>query len=691
MVSKEDILVEIGTEELPPKSLQTLAKALATGLENGLQQAQLNYGEVHVYAAPRRLAVWVEAAQTQQEDQTIERKGPAIQAAYDADGQPTKALLGFARSCGLEVSELLTEATDKGTWVMARQLKQGDALIKLLPGLVEQALKQLPIPKPMRWGDSPIEFVRPAHWLVLMLGEQVVPAHILGLTSGHTSRGHRFHAPQALEMGHPSEYADRLEAQGYVIADFAKRRELIRSQIARVADAFDARPVIDEALLDEVTALNEWPNALAGRFDDAFLSVPAECLISAMKGHQKFFHCLAPNGELMARFITVSNIASLNPASVVSGNERVIRPRLSDAQFFWNQDRKQPLEAFLPALEQVVFQQQLGTVAEKIGRLEKLTGELASELDQDPVTAMRAAHLAKCDLMSLMVGEFPELQGIMGRYYALEQHESETVAKAIEQHYWPRFAGDDLPTEPVSQILAIADRLDTIVGIYAIGQGPTGDKDPFALRRAALGLARIIIEAGLAIDLQYWVARAAETYAHLAISSEQQEAIVAFIISRLKSYYLDEGVAAHVFDAVRDTGVTRLLELDQRIQAVRHFASLEQAESLSAANKRIANILKKVPSPWPQKVSEERFEQDAERVLWSAFCQVDAERQAAMSAGDFQQALVVLAGLAGPVDAFFDQVHVMADDLDLQTNRIAMLNHIRQAFLAVADISRLAL
>jgi len=690
MSAQQDILIEIGTEELPPKSLQNLAKSLATGLEGGLQQANLTYGQVHIYAAPRRLAVWIETVQTQQAEQVLERKGPALQAAYDSEGQPTKALMGFAKSCGLELSELFTEETDKGAWLMARQVKSGAALSSLLPGLVEQALKQLPIPKPMRWGDSAIEFVRPVHWVILMIGDQVVPATILGLPSGNTTRGHRFHAPQELEISLPSEYASILAEQGFVIADFAQRRERIREQVARVADSFDARPVIDEALLDEVTALNEWPNALGGCFDEDFLQVPAECLVSAMKGHQKFFHCLAPNGELMARFITVSNIASQNPASVVSGNERVIRPRLSDAQFFWNQDRKQPLDAFLPALEKVVFQQQLGTVAEKIGRIERLAGELAAELNVEPAAAMRAAKLAKCDLMSLMVGEFPELQGTMGRYYAQQQGESSAVAQAIEQHYWPRFAGDSLPEDTLSQIVALADRLDTIVGIYAIGQGPTGDKDPFALRRAALGLARIVIESGLPLDIHYWVERAAAAYQQLTISAEQQADIVAFIVSRLKSYYQDEGVAAQVFDAVRDTGVTRLLELNQRIQAVRHFASLEQAESLSAANKRIANILKKVAQPWPNEVSESRFEHEAEAVLWSAFCNVRAQSLAAMNDGDYQQALLVLAALREPVDAFFDQVHVMADDAGLQVNRIAMLNHIRQAFLAVADISRLA-
>jgi glycyl-tRNA synthetase beta chain len=690
MSAQQDILIEIGTEELPPKSLQNLAKSLATGLEGGLQQANLTYGQVHIYAAPRRLAVWIETVQTQQAEQVLERKGPALQAAYDSEGQPTKALMGFAKSCGLELSELFTEETDKGAWLMARQVKSGAALSSLLPGLVEQALKQLPIPKPMRWGDSAIEFVRPVHWVILMIGDQVVPATILGLPSGNTTRGHRFHAPQELEISLPSEYASILAEQGFVIADFAQRRERIREQVARVADSFDARPVIDEALLDEVTALNEWPNALGGCFDEDFLQVPAECLVSAMKGHQKFFHCLAPNGELMARFITVSNIASQNPASVVSGNERVIRPRLSDAQFFWNQDRKQPLDAFLPALEKVVFQQQLGTVAEKIGRIERLAGELAAELNVEPAAAMRAAKLAKCDLMSLMVGEFPELQGTMGRYYAQQQGESSAVAQAIEQHYWPRFAGDSLPEDTLSQIVALADRLDTIVGIYAIGQGPTGDKDPFALRRAALGLARIVIESGLPLDIHYWVERAAAAYQQLTISAEQQADIVAFIVSRLKSYYQDEGVAAQVFDAVRDTGVTRLLELNQRIQAVRHFASLEQAESLSAANKRIANILKKVAQPWPNEVSESRFEHEAEAVLWSAFSNVRAQSLAAMNDGDYQQALVVLAVLREPVDAFFDQVHVMADDAGLQVNRIAMLNHIRQAFLAVADISRLA-
>lgn len=686
---REDFLVEIGTEELPPKALKKLSEAFAKGLTDGLQQADLNFETVTIYAAPRRLAVWIQALDLAQADKLVERKGPAKKAAFDAEGKPTKALEGFARSCGVSVADLMEIETDKGTWMVYEQAVKGQATRDLLPGLVETSLAKLPIPKRMRWGASDVEFVRPVHWVLMLLGEQVVPATILGKTASNVTRGHRFHAPQEIVIDTPADYAAVLKKQGYVLADFAERQAVIRQQVLAIASQAGGEAVIDEDLLEEVTALNEWPTAVVGSFDEDFLSVPPECLISAMKGHQKFFHLLDKQGKLQAKFITVSNIESIKPQSVISGNERVIRPRLSDAKFFWNQDRKQPLDDLLPSLKTVVFQQKLGTLYDKIERLESLAVKIARPLGVASELAERAARLSKCDLMTLMVGEFPELQGVMGRYYALAQNEQADVADSLDQQYKPRFGGDDLPDTALAQTLAIADKLDTITGIYGIGELPTGDKDPFALRRAALGLIRIMIEKELDLDLQYLIEASLNLHPKVESSPELVNAIYDFIISRLKAYYADQGISAEAFEAVRVCRPAHPIDFSKRIDAVRAFAALPEAESLSAANKRIQNILRKIEGEWPQEVDSSLFEQAVETQLWQAIEALREQVSSQIADRNYTQALTTLAQIREPVDQFFDQVMVMAEDEALKRNRLAMLNQIHQLFLAVADISRL--
>lgn len=684
-----EFLVEIGTEELPPKALKSLAQAFLNEIENGLADAELSVDEAKMYASPRRLAVRLSGLQAQQADKTVERKGPAKKAAFDADGQPTKALLGFARGCGAEVDQLSEIETDKGTWMVYYLEQKGQPAEALLPEIVNQALAKLPIPKRMRWGASDIEFVRPVHWVVMLLDDQVVPATVLGLPAGKHTHGHRFHAPQAIEIAHPADYVEVLEQQGYVLADFEARKASIREQVNALASSVGGVAEIDEDLLDEVTALNEWPNAVMGDFDEAFLAVPSEALVSAMKGHQKYFHIVDGEGRLMAKFITLSNIESSNPESVKKGNERVIRPRLSDAKFFWDQDRKQPLDDFLPRLKTVVFQQQLGTLFDKIERLESLVVKVGRPLGEPAEILERAARLSKCDLMSEMVGEFPELQGVMGRYYAQAQNESPAVADAIDGQYQPRFAGDALPDSGVSQALAIADKLDTITGIYGIGQVPTGDKDPFALRRSALGLMRIMIEKGLDLDLRLLIEASLALHAQVKATPELVDDIYGFIVSRLKAYYAEKGVTAEQFEAVRVCEPAHPIDFDKRIDAVCRFSELSEAESLSAANKRISNILKKVETALPEEVDTALFESAEEGALFDAVQALREEVSERIAQRRYTEAMQLLAQVREPVDAFFDGVMVMAEQDAVRLNRLALLNQIYQMFMQVADISRL--
>lgn len=685
----ETFLVEIGTEELPPKALKKLSEAFSSGIQAGLVEAELPMGAVTVYAAPRRMAVIIEGLQTTQADKVVERKGPAKKAAFDSEGNPTKALQGFARGCGVDVSELIELETEKGIWMGYNLEQKGQPATALLPVIVNQSLAKLPIPKRMRWGSSDVEFVRPVHWALMMLGNDVVPASVLGHKTSNTTQGHRFHAPEKMAINHPSEYASKLEQEGYVLADFARREERIQSQVAAVAEQMGGQAVIDKDLLEEVTALNEWPMAVAGEFDSEFLTVPSEALVSAMAGHQKYFHMLDASGKLMPNFITVSNIESSNPASVKFGNERVIRPRLADAKFFWDQDRKQPLDDFLPRLKTVVFQQQLGTLFDKVDRLENLTVKIGKYLDVDAGHCERAARLSKSDLMSEMVGEFPDLQGVMGRYYAYEQNEAADVADAIDAQYQPRFAGDTLPSSAVAQSLAIADKLDTITGIYGIGQVPTGDKDPFALRRAALGMLRIMIEKELELDLNELIADSLALHSKVESGDKLIADIYGFIMSRLRAYYTDQGISAEQFEAVRVCNPAQPIDFAKRIEAVKQFSQMDAAESLSAANKRISNILKKVDGDISESVDASLLADGAEKILWTELEALRANVNAKIAARDYIAAISDLSSIKDSVDRFFDEVMVMVDDESVKQNRLALLNQIYQLFLQVADISRL--
>ncbi len=684
-----DLLIEIGTEELPPKALSSLALAFENGIREGLEKAGLTHGGIHRFATPRRLAVLIAQLPTGQPDRRLERRGPALSAAFDPDGKPTRAAEGFARSCGVTVAELQRQETAQGAWLVHLSVEPGAATADLIPGIVRTALAALPIPKRMRWGDRDDEFVRPVHWAVLLFGDDVIPATILGVAAGRETRGHRFHHPQPIRLTAPADYARQLADEGQVIADFDQRRATVRAQAEAIAAELRGAAVIKPELLDEVTALVEWPVALAGNFERRFLAVPAEALISTMQDNQRYFPVVDAQGRLLPHFITITNLASRDPAQVRAGNERVIRPRFSDAEFFWNQDRKQPLAARMEDLQHVVFQQRLGTLADKSARVAALARFIAGHGHGNPDWAERAARLSKCDLLTQMVQEFPELQGIMGRYYAQHDQEAPDVAQAVEEHYLPRFAGDRLPATPTGRIIALADRLDTLTGIFAIGQGPSGAKDPFALRRAALGVLRILIEGQLDLDLLLLLERAAASFDPALRAGKAVETVFEFMLDRLRGYYLDQGLRQDEFDAVLDCRPTRPLDFDHRVRAVSAFRAAPEAARLAAANKRIRNLLKKVETALPFEVRPDLLVEDAEQALAGRLVELSSEVIPLMEAGLYGEALNRLAGLREPVDGFFDQVLVMAEDPALRTNRLALLNELGSLFLRVADFSRL--
>lgn len=684
-----DLLIEIGTEELPPKALASLAQAFETGIGEGLARAGLANGGIRRFATPRRLAVLVEQLPARQPDRQLERRGPALSAAFGPDGNPTKAADGFARSCRVAVADLQRQETDKGAWLVHLSVEPGAPTAELIPGIVLAALAGLPIPKRMRWGDRDDEFVRPVHWAVLLFGDEVIPATILGVATGRETRGHRFHHPQPIRLTSPADYARQLAGEGWVIADFAERRAAVRAQAEAVAAELRGVAVIQPELLDEVTALVEWPVALAGNFERRFLAVPAEALISTMQDHQRYFPVVDAHGRLLPHFITIANLESRDPAQVRAGNERVIRPRFSDAEFFWDQDRKQPLAARMEGLKHVVFQQRLGTLADKSARVAALARLIASHSHGNPDRAERAARLAKCDLLTQMVQEFPELQGIMGRYYALHDQEAPDVAQALEEQYLPRFAGDRLPQTATGRALALAERLDTLTGIFAIGQGPSGARDPFALRRAALGVLRILIEGQLNLDLLTLLERAAAGFEPAIRANSTVATVFEFVMDRLRGYYLDQGVRPDTFEAVLDCRPTRPLDFDRRVRAVNAFRQLPEAASLAAANKRIRNILKKVETALPFAVQPDLLVEEAEQALAGRLVELSSEVVPLMDAGLYGEALNRLASLRQPVDAFFDQVLVMAEDPALRANRLALLNELGSLFLRVADFSRL--
>ena len=682
-MNAQDFLVEIGTEELPPKALKTLATALADNLALELAKHELSHATVSWYAAPRRLAVRINQLAATQADKVVEKRGPAISAAFDAAGQPTKAAQGWAAGCGITVDQAERLETDKGAWLLCRQQQQGQATVDLLPEVVSQALSKLPIAKPMRWGNSDAEFIRPVHTIIMLYGESVVPATILGRTSGNQTYGHRFHAPALVSINNADAYLPTLE-QAYVVADFAKRKAYIAEQVAATAAGLGAQVKPDDALLEEVTSLVEWPVVLVGSFAESFLQVPAEPLISTMKDNQKYFPLLDINGNLLNKFIFVANISSKDPQQIISGNEKVVRPRLADAQFFFNTDRKVKLIERLDSLKTVLFQQQLGTLAEKSERISQVAGFIASKIGADEQAAARAGLLSKTDLMTNMVGEFPEVQGIMGMHYARLDGEVEAVALALNEQYMPRFAGDQLPSRLEGAAVAIADKLDSLVGIFGIGQIPKGDKDPFALRRAAIGALRIMVEKQLPLDLVELIGFSQQTFADKLSNARVAEEVLDFMLGRFRAWYQDEGYSVDVIQAVLARRPTNPADFDRRVKAVAEFRKLDAAAALAAANKRVANILAKVEENIASTVNVDLLQEQAEKALYAA---ISAEQAYQAKANDYTDVLTHLAALREVIDSFFEQVMVNAEDLAVRANRLALLKQLRDLFLQVADIS----
>ncbi len=683
-MSALDFLVELGTEELPPKALKSLAEAFLAGVEKGLKTAGLAYSAARYYAAPRRLAIVVEQLATQQPDRTLNLDGPPVQAAFDKDGNPTQAALGFARKCGVSLEHI----DRSGAKLKFSQSIAGQPAVNLLPNIVSTALDELPIPKRMRWAARREEFVRPTQWLVMLLGDEVVECEILTRQAGRISRGHRFHANHDVRISSPTSYAEDLRS-AYVIADFAERRALIDARVAELAAEQQGSAIVPPALLDEVTALVEWPVPLVCSFEARFLDVPQEALIATMQDNQKYFCLLDANGKLLPRFITVANIESTDPAQIVSGNEKVVRPRLTDAEFFFKQDKRQPLEKRNERLANVVFQAQLGSVFEKAQRVSALAAFIAERIGSNSEWAARAGLLSKCDLATEMVGEFPEMQGVAGYYYALHDGEAHDVALALNEQYMPRGAGAELPNTHTGAAVAVADKLDTLVGIFGIGMLPTGSKDPYALRRAALGVLRILIEKQLDVDLSDAIAFAVAQYGDKVKADGLAAQVQEFIFDRLRARYEDEGVDVAVYQAVRALSPTSPLDFDQRIQAVQAFRQLPEATALAAANKRVSNLLAKADDTLPHAVNAALFREEAERALADAI--VNAEEVIAPLAAirHYRVVLAQLAGLRAPVDNFFTDVMVNAEDADVRANRLALLAQLRGLFLGVADISLL--
>ena len=689
--NRASLLFELGTEELPPGALNQLSDSLASAITAGLERAGIAHGDVSALGAPRRLAVEVGDVARRQPDRDFERRGPAVAVAFDEQGNPTRAGEGFARSCGVEVDALERLENADGAWLVHRGTEPGQPVEALLPGIIEQALAGLPIPKRMRWGEETAEFVRPVHWVVLLLDGAVVPANLFGVESGRESRGHRFHHPRPVSLEHAGNYRSALRA-AHVLVDRTDRRDHILEAVRAEGERIGGHAVIEEALLEEVTALVEWPVVLSGSFDESFLRVPPEALISSMQGHQRYFPVRDANGRLLPRFITVANIDSHDPARVVAGNERVIRPRLADAAFFWDQDRARTLESRLPDLASVIFQKDLGSLADKAERVSGLASDYAARFETDSADAARAARLAKADLLTQMVDEFPELQGVMGRYYAQEDQERDAVAIALDEIYQPRYAGDAVASTPLGRLVAVAERADTLVGIFAIGKAPTGAKDPFALRRAAVGLLRSLIEGEHAINLATLFRDAAARQPDALNAAAQVEPLVEFCLERLRGLYLEAGYATELFEAVRsvlDIEDIEPLDFNRRLQACQDFARLPAAGSLAGANKRIRNILRKAGHTTAGNVEAGRLTDDAERQLHDAVEARLSPVQKLIETGAYSEALAQLAELREPVDRFFDDVMVMADDPELQANRLALLHRLQGLFLAIADVSAL--
>ena len=685
-MTTQNFLVEIGTEELPPKALKTLATSFADNVEAQLNQAGLTFDKIEWFAAPRRLAVKVLNLATQQPSKEIEKRGPAVSAAFDAEGKPTKAAEGWARGCGITVEQAERIATDKGEWLVHRAKIEGQPTKNLLNDIVANALAKLPIPKPMRWADKTVQFIRPVHTVTMLLGDELIEGEILGVVSARTIRGHRFLGEKEFEIQHADQYPQLLREKGSVVADFNERKAEILAKSQAKATALGGVADIEESLLEEVTSLVEYPNVLAAKFEERFLAVPAEALVYTMKGDQKYFPIYDKDGKLLPHFIFVSNINPEDPTAIIEGNEKVVRPRLTDAEFFFKTDLKQKLVDRLPRLETVLFQQQLGTLKDKTDRIEKLAGEIAKQIGADEAKAKRAGLLSKCDLMTNMVFEFTDTQGVMGMHYARHDGEDEEVAVALNEQYMPRFAGDELPKSLVASAVALADKFDTLTGIFGIGQAPKGSADPFALRRAALGALRIIVEKNLPLDLEDLVKKSAALFGDKLTNQNVVADVVDFMLGRFRAWYQDKGIAVDVIQAVLARRPTRPADFDARVHAVSHFRTLDSAEALAAANKRVSNILAKADAAIGE-INLTACVEPAEKALAEAVLALRTEVQPLIAKGDYTAVLDKLANLRAPVDNFFDNVMVNAEDPALRQNRLAILNTLQDLFLQVADIS----
>lgn len=687
----KDFLVELGTEELPPKSLLTLATEFCINIEQALKKEKLGFTAITWYATPRRLAVAVDALEEQAPDENTELWGPPLSVAFDKEGKPTKAAEAFASKNGLKVEDLKAKHSDEKTGKLVhRSITKGASAVSLLPAIVQKALDDLPIARRMRWGASRAEFVRPVHWLMMLYGSDVVDCEIYGVKASNVSKGHRFHANRDISIHDRKSYSQVLFSDGKIMAEFAGRRQAIADQVAAKAKELGGEAVIGDDLLEEVTALVEWPVALAGKFDKEFLEVPAEALISSMKEHQKYFHVVDAKGKLMPYFITVSNLESTDPAQVIDGNERVIRPRLADAAFFFNTDRQTKLEERREKLKSVLFQAKLGTIYDKAARIEALSQQIATATDADTTLARRAAQLCKCDLVSSMVYEFPDMQGIAGYHYALHDGEPQEVAEALIEQYLPRFAGDQVPATMTGAIIAIADRLDTITGIFGIGQTPTGSKDPFGLRRASLGALRIMVEKKLDLDLRELVSFAASQFQDLPKADTVVDDVLTYMLERFKAWYEEARIAPEVFQAVSAKNLSRPLDINNRVYAVAEFCKLPEAAALASANKRVSNIIAKQDAKIPGEVNESLLREEAEKTLAKEVTAMRNKVAPLFAERNYTKALATLAGLRTPVDNFFDNVMVMTEDETLRNNRLALLQQLRELFLEVADISHLA-
>ena len=686
-MSENTFLVEIGTEELPPKALRSLAESFAANVTAELDNAGLAHGKVEWFAAPRRLALKVANLAAAQADREVEKRGPAIAQAFDAEGKPSKAAEGWARGCGITVDQAERLTTDKGEWLLYRAHVKGESTEALLPNMIASSLAKLPIPKLMRWGASDVHFVRPVHTVTLLLGDKVIPATILGIPSDRVIRGHRFMGEPEFTIDHADQYPQILLERGKVIADYEQRKAKIKADAEEAARKIGGQADLSESLLEEVTSLVEWPVVLTAKFEEKFLAVPSEALVYTMKGDQKYFPVYDNAGKLLPNFIFVANIESKDPQQIISGNEKVVRPRLADAEFFFNTDRKKRLEDNLPRLETVLFQQQLGTLRDKTDRIQALAGWIAGQIGADVNHATRAGLLSKCDLMTNMVFEFTDTQGVMGMHYARHDGEAEDVAVALNEQYQPRYAGDALPQSLVACSLAIADKMDTLAGIFGIGQHPKGDKDPFALRRAALGVLRIIVEKNLPLDLQTLTEEAVRLYGSKLTNAKVVDEVVEFMLGRFRAWYQEEGHAVDTIQAVLARRPTKPADFDARVKAVSHFRPLEAAAALAAANKRVSNILAKSTETLNDSVRASVLKDAAEIQLATHLVVLRDKLQPYFAAGNYQEALVELAALREPVDAFFDNVMVMADDAEVRVNRLTLLSKLRELFLQVADIS----